>query len=142
MQLVKYSPFRDFQKIERDMDKLWDNGWGVFPTFADTSTMDVYEENGNLVAEVSLPNFKKGEIELTTDGGVLEVTAEHKEEEEKKGKRQYYLRESSKSYFRRLPLPEGAKVDKTSAEFKNGLLKVVVPLSTSTKKLSKTVAIK
>lgn len=133
MQLVKYDPLREMQKMERDLGKLWQNGWGLFPTPTETSTMDLYEEDGNLVAEVSLPNFKKSEVKVATDGGVLEVSAEHKEEEEKKGKRNYYFRESSNSYFRRVALPEGVKADKAEASFKDGSLKVTMPMTTQKK---------
>lgn len=140
MQLVRYNPFRELQKMERDLDKLWENGWGMMPTLTEASAMDLYEENGNLVAEVNLPNFNKDEVKVTTDEGVLEISAEHKEEEEKKGKRRYYFRESSNSYFRRVALPEGVKADKAEANFKNGVLKITMP--TTTPKKAKTVAVK
>jgi HSP20 family protein len=142
MQLVKYNPFRELQKMEQDLDKLWQNGWGILPTLGETSTMDMYEEGGNLIAEVSLPNFKKNEVKVTADDGVLEISAEHKEEEEKKGKRQYYFRESSNSYFRRVTLPDGVKTDKTDAELKNGILKISIPMTKPTTKNPKGVSVK
>lgn len=139
MQVVKYDPFRDMRKMERDMDKLWGNGWGM-SAIADTSAMDMYEEAGKLVAEVSLPNFKKDDVKVTADKGVLEVSAEHKEKEENKGKRRYFFRESSNQYFRRAALPEGAKDDKADASFKDGVLKVTIPMTTQKK--VKTIAVK
>jgi HSP20 family protein len=140
MQLVRYSPLREMQKMEQDLDKFWQNGWGSLPAFTETSTMDMYEENGNLVAEVSLPNFKKDEVKVTTDEGMLEVSAEHKEEEEKKGKRRYFFRESSNQYLRRVALPEGVKADKADASFKDGVLKVAMPMATQ--KTAKAIAVK
>jgi HSP20 family protein len=119
--------------MEQDLDKLWENGWGMVPTVSEASAMDLYEEDGNLVAEVSLPNFKKDEVKVTTDEGVLEVTAEHKEEQEKTSKRRYYFHESSNHYFRRVTLPEGVKTDKTDASFKDGVLKVTMPMQAAKK---------
>jgi HSP20 family protein len=119
--------------MEQDLDKLWENGWGMVPTVSEASAMDLYEEDGNLVAEVSLPNFKKDEVKVTTDEGVLEVTAEHKEEQEKTTKRRYYFHESSNQYFRRVTLPEGVKTDKTDASFKDGVLKVTMPMQAAKK---------
>jgi len=142
MQLVRYNPQRDIRKMERDLDKFWENGWDLSPDLIDSTTMDLYEEDGKLVAEVSLPNFKKDEIKVTTDDGVLEVSAEHKEKEEKTDKRRYYLRESSNQYLRRVNLPDGVKADKVEAEFKDGLLKVTMPSSTQTKIEARTVPIK
>lgn len=134
MQLIKYNPFHELQKMEQDMGRLWENSWNMFPALADTSAMDLYEENGNLVADVSLPNFKKDEINVTADEGVLEISAEHKEEEEKKSKRRYFFHESRNQYFRRVTLPEGAQADKVDASFKDGTLKVTMPMATPSRK--------
>lgn len=141
MRLVKYDPFHELQKMERDLGKLWENGWGVFPMLAETSAMDLYEENGNLIAEVSLPNFKKDEINVTADEGTLEVSAEHKEEEEKKSKRRYFFHESNTKYFRRVALPEGVQADKVDASFKDGTLRVTMPMAKPSRK-AKPVTIK
>lgn len=43
MQLVRYTPFREMQKMEQDLDKLWHNSLGMLPTLIETSTMDLYE---------------------------------------------------------------------------------------------------
>ncbi len=142
MQLVTYNPFKELQRIERDFNTLWENGWGMLPAFTESSTMDMYEEGGKLVAEVRLPNFKKDEIHVSSDDNVLEVAAHHKEEEEKKNKRRYYLRESSNRYLRRVSLPEGVDTEKTEAEFKNGVLKITLPITTSKKTKSKLVNVK
>lgn len=129
MQLTRYNPFRELRKMEQDLDKFWQGDWGLFP-LTEPAALDLYEENGNLVAEVTLPNFNKDEIKVTTDEGVLEVSAEHKEQEEEKGTRRYYLRESSNQYLRRVALPEGTNTDKTEAEFKDGVLKITLPYAT------------
>lgn len=133
MQLVRFDPLRDFQKMERDLDRFWEKGWGLMPTMVETSTMDMYEEKGKLVAEVALPNFGKDEVTVTTSEGVLEVSAEHKEKEEEKGKRRYFFRESSNRYLRRVALPEGVKADKAEANFKDGVLKITMPLAVQKK---------
>jgi len=142
MKLVTYDPVRDLQKMERDLGRLWDNGWGLLPSLADSNTMDLYKEGDKLVAEVSLPTFKKEEVKITTDDGVLEISAEHQEKEEDKGKRSYYFRESSNQYLRRVTLPEGAKTDKVEAEFKDGVLKVSMPSAKPAKIEAKAVPIK
>jgi HSP20 family protein len=140
MQLVRFDPFRELQKVERDMNKLWENGWGMTPLMAETTAMDLYQEDGKLVAEISLPNFKKDEVKVNADEGMLEVSAEHKEEEEKKNKRKYFFRESSNSYFRRVALPEGVETDKADANFDNGVLRIMMPMTEP--KQTKAIAIK
>lgn len=134
MRLVRYNPLQDLQSF-------WGSDWSAFPSITETAPMDLYEEDGNLVAEVSLPNFSKEEISVTAEHGVLEVSAEHQEKEENKGKRRYYVRESSSHYVRRVALPEGVHTEKTEASFKDGVLKVTIPVL-QPKKTSKKVAVK
>ena len=99
----------------------------TFPSITEAA-MDLYEQDGNLVAEVSLPNFKKDEISVTTNDGFLEITAKHSQEKEEKGRRYYYFQESADRYFRRVELPDGAQADKIQASFDDGILKVSMPM--------------
>lgn len=127
MQLVKRNPIRDLQAMERDLERLWEDDWVVLPTIAETSSIDVYEENGNLIAKTNLPNFRRPDIKVKIDGETLEIIAEHKEKEEDKTQRRYYFRESSNRDVRRVSLPEAVKADAVIANFKNGMLKVTMP---------------
>lgn len=128
MQLVKYNPFKELQKMERDMDKFWNNNWN-FPTLlVENSAIDMYEEDGKLITEMQLPKFKKSEITINCEDGVIEVSAKHEEKEEKDSKRRYLMRESRSSYYRRIILPDGANGEKADAEYKNGILKLTMPM--------------
>ena len=142
MQLVRYNPLRELDNMERELDKVWEKGWGLVPAYGESTSMDLYEEDGRLVAEVSLPNFKKEEIKVTTDKGVLEVSAEHKEKQENKNKRHYYIRESSNQYLRRVTLPEGVEESNVEAELKDGVLKISMPAAKAAKIEAKAVPIK
>ncbi len=146
MQLVRANPLADLERMEKDLDKLWQNGWGMLPSsfssFVDLTTMDMYEEDGKLVTEVALPNFSKEEIKVNINGDVMEISAKHQLKEEKTTKRRYYFRESSNSYLRRVTLPEESNSDKIEAKFENGVLKVSMPLSIMPKLEAKTVEIK
>lgn len=131
MQIVKYNPFRELRKMERDLDNMWGNALGMLRASGEGATMDLYEEDGKLIAEVSLPNYNKDEITINADRGMLEVSAEHKEEKENKDKRHYYVQESTSQYYRRVKLPEGAKTDDVDASFKDGVLRVAMPMEAS-----------
>lgn len=129
LQLMPFSPFRNWMRMDmgRDLDRFFDSD-GKSSMIADSFMMDMYEQDGQLITEVTLPNFKKEEINITTDNGVLEITAEHKEEEEQKNKRNYFFRESSNQYSRRVMLPEGADANQIDAAFQDGVLKITMPI--------------
>ncbi len=138
MQSVRNSPFRELVSAEKKLSKLLDRGWNMMPGFVDVSPVDMYVEDGKLITAVALPNFKKNEVEVTATSEGLEISAEHKEKEEKETKnRRYLLRESSQSYWRRLSLPPEAKADDVKCVLKDGKLTVTMPLKeqTTTKKI-------
>lgn len=127
MQLVRFSPFREVQNMNRDLDRYWEGGWHP-ASIAEVSTMDMYEEDGTIVAKVNLPNFKKDEVKVRASEHILEISALHREETKEGAKRRYYLRESSKQYYRRVPLPQAIKANQASARFQDGVLSVIMPM--------------
>ena len=127
MQLVRFSPFRELQGMSRDLDRYWEGGWHP-ASIAEVSTMDMFEEDGAIVALVSLPHFKKDEVKVRASEHTLEISALHRDESKEGTKRRYYLRESSNQYYRRVPLPQAIKTDQVSARFHDGMLRVVMPL--------------
>ncbi len=129
MQIVRRSPFRELLDAEREFSKMLDQSWSSVPMFADVSAVDMYTEDGKLITEVSLPDFKKDEIEVAATSEGLEISAEHKEKEEKEAKnRRYLLRESSRSYWRRLSLPPEANTDEIKCALKDGKLTITMPI--------------
>ncbi|MGQ0795921.1 MAG: Hsp20/alpha crystallin family protein [Nitrosopumilaceae archaeon] len=64
----------------------------------------------------------------------VEISAEHKEQEEEKKKN--YVRKERKelSYHRTLPLPEKVISSKANAKLNNGILSIEIPKTTPTPK--------
>lgn len=65
MQIVKYNPFNELKKMERDMGKFWGSDWNFPALLVENSAIDMYEEDGKLVTEMQLPKFKKERSLLT-----------------------------------------------------------------------------
>jgi len=134
MPLIPYRPFWD---LDRRFEEEWPERW--FPRIPRvpimrTPRMDIYEDNGNVVAEVELPGVDPKNIEVEVKDNVLKVEAkmEEKKEEKKKG---YYRKELSKGYYKRaVPLPVEVIGEKAEASFEGGMLKVVVPKAKPVKK--------
>lgn len=125
-------PFAGLSNLHSQLDDMFNNFFSTPMVSMPQSvpSMDVYtEDDKHLVAEINAPGFTKDDIGVSVHNGVLEVKGEkhEKEEDKDKKKRNYMMRESHASFYRRLALPDYADQDHVDAEFQDGILKVIVP---------------
>jgi HSP20 family protein len=123
--LVKWDPFAELTALQKQF--FGDNWLSPFKG-VNIPTTDVYTKDDTLTVEAHLPNFEQDDINIQIEDGALVISAERHEKEEDKGK-QYVVRESSSSFYRRVALPERADTDKIEAHLDDGILKVSVPLT-------------
>ena len=93
---------------------------------ANTPKCDIYEKDNKYHIEMDIPGFKKEDIRLKVENNYLTVSAKKNNEVEDKSKK-YIRRERSFSKFERSIYLGDADEDSISAEYKDGMLKVVVP---------------
>jgi len=130
MPIIPYRPFWDLERWfeEEEWPEIWRRSrWDWRLSVLRTPRMDVYEDNGNVVAEVELPGVDPKNIDVEVKDNVLKVEAkaEEKKEEKRKG---YYRKEISAGYFKRaVPLPLEVVGEKADATHEGGILKVVIP---------------
>lgn len=130
-QLIRWDPFAGLSTMHSQIDDLFNSFFNDMPVapLQGVPAMDVYtEDDKSLVAEMQAPGFTKDDIDISVHDGVLEIKGEkHEKEEDKKNKRNYMMRESHSSFYRRLALPKQASEDDVQAEFEDGVLKVRIP---------------
>jgi HSP20 family protein len=105
--------------------------------------MEVVEKPQLLVVTAELPGLAAKDVNIAVDDGVLTISGE-KVEEKKEGAEdsQYYVFERRYGSFRRsFTLPNSVDVDKISAEFDNGVLKVTMPKSENVKAKGKKISV-
>jgi len=90
--------------------------------------VDVFEKDGKMVVEASLPGVKPGDLDITINENILTIKAETKQErEEDKGKYHYRERRYG-AWQRKVLLPEQVNADKADAIFEDGVLKLSMPI--------------
>jgi HSP20 family protein len=90
--------------------------------------IEVFERDNRLVTRVDLPGLKKEDVQVEVTDGHLAISGERKEETEEKKDNVYRCERSYGSFYRAVPLPEGAKLEDVKAPFADGVLEVSVPL--------------
>jgi HSP20 family molecular chaperone IbpA len=113
MQLVRYNPWRGVAQLESDMEKGLgeESDWVSTSATQGPTTIDMYTEENRLVIEAALTGFDKEEVKISTTGSVLDIVAEHVEQEKSETTREYLLHEGSHHYHRRISTLEGVDVD-------------------------------
>lgn len=148
MPLIPWRPFWDIERFFEEEWPEWEWPEFRFPRIVPrvpmmrTPRMDIYETNGEVVAEVELPGVDPKNIEVEVKDNYLrvEAKAEEKKEEKKKG---YYRKEISAGYYKRVvPLPAEVIGEKAEAEYSGGILKVTIPKAKPKKEEKKPIKIK
>lgn len=139
--VVRRDPFAAMEgfstfPFRRVFDRVFDDpffrsaGFGPFGNDEGTLAVDVYEQDGALKVEASLPGFKKDEVDVQVHDGILSIKAQRSSEsEEGEPGSKFYRRERSwGSVSRRIALPGVVKDADVDAELKNGVLTLTIPL--------------
>ena len=137
------SPFRAFQRMADQMDRMFEDfGFGrrwMTPSWRESGTeawapeIDVFHRNNELTIRADLPGLKREEVsvDLTDDAVCIQGERKREQEEEREG---YYRSERSYgSFYRLVPLPEGAMTDRAKASFKDGVLEITMPAPPASK---------
>jgi len=123
--------------LHREVNRLFDNffrGFGV-PVLAGgdrgllAPSVELAETDEEIRVAAELPGLDDKDVEVIVEEGVLTLRGEKKSEVEDKDRG--YSERSYGRFERRIGLPKGIEQDKASATFKNGVLTVTVPKSTS-----------
>jgi len=111
------SMMEDFWNVDRFLDKPYAGGEFL-------PAVNIRETKEHYKLEVAAPGFKKDDFKVTTEDGVLTISAETSKEK-KEEKENYTRREfTSSSFSRTFNLPDNIEEDKIKANYQDGLLKI------------------
>lgn len=110
------------------LDSIFDNFMDEGSDNFDVMKCDVYEKDGTYHIEADIPGFKKDEISVDCEDGYVTITAEkNTENEEKDENKRYIKRERFYGKTVRKFYVGDVDSDKIQAEYKDGMLELVVP---------------
>lgn len=140
MEPSRRDPFALMRRMTSELDRMFEeSSWPTlrWPSFgpgaiSEAATwaprIDVFEKDQRLVTRIDLPGMKKEDVKVEVTDGQLAISGERKHETEEKGERFYRSEREYGSFYRAVPLPEGAKVEDVKATFTEGVLEISLPL--------------
>jgi HSP20 family protein len=139
-----------FTAIRSEVDRIFDSfmrpGW-YRPLFRESAqqmmpSVDVREEDSEIVFEAELPGMSEKDIDVSVRDGVLTLKGEKKFEREDQ-KANYRVSERSYGMFERsFQLPEAVDTEGITAKFEKGVLTVRVPKKPEADKGQKKIEVK
>ena len=133
--IARRDPF-EFGNLRQAMERLFDDSFfrmpraGVGSEGWDEGTLpvDISEKEHALVVRASLPGYKKEDIDVQLNQGVLSVTARKSEEHEDRDERYYRRERSWGAVSRRIALPGIVHDADVQAQLKDGVLTLTIPV--------------
>jgi HSP20 family protein len=137
------NPFQMMRRFTKDMERLFEDFRGFnFPNFFSTDfapfqmafdkvewvpQIEVLQNNGHFTVRAELPGLTKDDVKIEVTDNVLTLSGERKEEKEEKREGFYRSERRYGSFYREIPLPDGARTESATATFQNGVLEVNIP---------------
>lgn len=123
------------QSLQQEVNDLfsevfgpWDEGArGLSRMWA--PRMDVSETDSAYRIEVDLPGVSKDDLEISAGDHRLTIQGERKAETKAEGESFLRVERAHGNFYRSIPLPDAADLEKAEATFRNGTLRVHVPKS-------------
>ena len=111
-------------------------------TWASTPAVDIVEKDKAYEVTAELPGMDESNIEVKVANGMLTIKGEKKEEKEEKKKDYYFSERRFGSFERRFQVPDGVDSNKIEANFKKGVLTVILPKTAEAQASEKKITVK
>lgn len=130
----------DFFNLFNDWDKDF---FGSSSTAVKGFRTDIQDNKDEYILEAELPGFAKDDINIEINKDYLTISAERRNTNEEKDKDGRFIRrERSYGSFQRSFNISNVKSEEINAEYKNGILKVLLPKKEETQPSSRRLEIK
>jgi HSP20 family protein len=131
------SPFSALQRFTDQMDRMFDDfGFGrraMSPFWRQSAfeawapDVEVFQKNNELTIRADLPGLNKDEVSVEVSDDSVIVHGERKREHQEEREGLYRSERTYGSFYRVIPLPEGAITEQAKANFRNGVLEITMP---------------
>jgi HSP20 family protein len=151
------NPFQFFRRVTDEMDRWFDRAVNGYPTqqndpfgsLARSLTsglwaprIEAFQRGDEFIVRAELPGLKKEDVRVNVTDDSIVIEGERRDEFENTHGDVYHTERSYGSFYREVPLPEGAISDKADASFKNGVLEVKLKAPPSEVRRGRSVDIK
>lgn len=133
--LFEAGPFAMMRRLQDDVDRLFGgfggHSWGAPAAERQrmdwTPAIEAFHRGNEFVIRADVPGLSRDDLTVEVGDDALTIRGERKYDHEEEREGFYRSERSYGSFYRVVPLPEGAMGDNAKANFKDGVLEVVIP---------------
>jgi len=139
---IPSNPWELVRRMSEEMNQLFESlgGTSAAPSGLDrrqtmgTPTLmvprtEVIQQPDALLVRVEMPGLAADEIDVTVEDGVLTIAGERTQEDRQEGEGFVRSELVYGTFFRSIPLPDGADEDNIVAIVRNGVLEITIPIT-------------
>jgi len=130
---MRWDPFRDLNILQERMNRLFEDagrGWRSDEPVSTTTwspAVDIFETEGEIVVKAELPGMGRKDITLNLENNVLTLRGERRFEKETKEENYHRIERSYGGFSRSFSIPSMVDEEKIRADYKDGVLSIVLP---------------
>lgn len=132
MSITRYDPFRDLRSLQEEVNRLFSTN--LPRSFADEGlsrgawmpSVDIFENKDQIVLEAELPGMSREDFEVTIENNVLTLRGERRFEKKDETDNYHRVERAYGTFTRSFTLPQTVSGESATAEYKNGVLRVVL----------------
>lgn len=131
MALIRWEPFREFQSLQQDMNRLFDSlaksERGGIDSIAFMPAAEMQETENTVELKLEVPGMEAKDIDVRVTAEAVAISGERRSEmkTEENGTTRSEFRYGK--FQRIIPLPTRIQNDKVEADYKNGVLTLSLP---------------
>lgn len=128
MALIKFDPFRELNTLYERLGPFRIKNWEEpVATTTWNPSADIFENDNEVVVTAELPGMNAKDIELKVENNVLMLKGERRFEKEAKEQNYHRIEREYGVFSRVFSLPAVVDIEKVTAEYKDGVLRIVLP---------------
>lgn len=130
-----YGPFAMMRRMQEDMDRLF-GGFGAgrgltargreFEAIDWVPAIETFQRGNEFVVRAEIPGLSREDLSVEIGDDALTIRGERKYDQKEEREGVFHSERAYGSFCRVVPLPEGALTDTAKANFKDGVLEIVI----------------
>src|SRR5207237_10684084 len=138
MSIIRYDPFRDWRELQDEVNRVFT---GNMARFEDegiargswSPSGEMYENKDQIVIEAELTGMKREDFDLSVENNVITLRGERHFEKKDEADNYHRVERAYGGFLRSFTLPNSVSGEGAIADYRNGVLRVVLPKKEETK---------